>query len=165
MAGLAACKPEIKETGAELKFFDIKGYFKADSTRLRIKAPMVTKTVNHNGKIETEQVKIQNWGTELEPFIASDINKPSWRDSYKIQTGINLLVYTAIDPDVKTRNIMIKKVGGKLIWITIYNHTKNLLYEDKETLTYFPDSLYTIKKWQHVRLMGNDSYDIKAVFN
>lgn len=160
----SSCKPEIKETGAELKFFDIKGYFKADSTRLRIKNPTLVKTVTHNGKAETEQVKISNWGTELEPFISSDINKPAWRDSYSVQDSDGVVVYQAKVPGIKTRRIQIKRSGNKLAWISIYNHTKNMLYEDMETLTYFPDSLYTIQKKQHVRLMGNDNYQIKAVF-
>ncbi|XHR93010.1 hypothetical protein ACFJIV_22110 [Mucilaginibacter sp. UC70_90] len=47
-------------------------------------------------------------------------------------------------------------------WILIYNHTKNLLYETNEKLSYFPDSLYLIQKTQHVKLMGRNDYKVQG---
>jgi len=162
LAVLSSCKPEIKETGAEVKFFDIKGYFKADSARLRVKNPLVTKTVKHNGQSQTKNVKIANWGAELDPFITSDINKPAWRTAYNVQNGENITIYTAKLPELKTREVIIKKTDGKLNWIKIYNHTKNMLYDDAENLTYYPDSLYIISKSQKVRLLGKNSYYVRG---
>jgi hypothetical protein len=49
-----ACKPEIKETGATLKYFDLKEFFKVDSARLVKLNPTVNKTVSHNGESETK---------------------------------------------------------------------------------------------------------------
>lgn len=165
IATISSCKPDIKEAGAPVKFFDIAGYFKADSARLRVKNPAVTKTVIHNGQSQTQKVSIANWGAELDPFITSDINKPAWRDAYNIQTGENIVVYVAKLPELKTREVVIKKVGGQLVWIQIYNHTKNMLYEDTQKLIYFPDSLYIISKSQKVRLLGRNDYYIKGKLN
>ena len=46
----------------------------------------------------------------------------------------------------------------------IVNHTKNMLYENTEKLSYFPDSLYLIQKKQRVRLLGTDTYRISGLF-
>ncbi|NCD68522.1 hypothetical protein [Mucilaginibacter agri] len=159
-----ACKPDVKETTGQYKYFDLKGFINADSTRLNRSNPTVNKTVNHNGASETKNVKIANWGHELSLFASSDINKPSWRQSYTINTAGDSTTYKAITPDLKTRELTVAKTGDKVSCIRIVNHIKNMLYETREVLTYLPDSVYTIDKTQHVILLGNNRYIIKGKF-
>lgn len=162
---IAACKRDSSSSAGSVQFFDIKGYFKADSVRLTKLNPAVTKTVVHNGTTETKKVRIPNWGTELSLFTESDINKPAWKASYDIQNSNDLLIYRAKDPLLKTQRIIIKKEGDQVKWILIFNHTKNALYETAEKLSYFPDSLYLIQKSQQVRLLGKNTYRISGAFN
>jgi hypothetical protein len=162
LLGIASCKRDSNaDTG---KFFDIKGYFKADSARLTQANPLITKTVTHNKIPETQKVHISNWGTELSLFIESDINKPAWRNSYDVRTTGDILIYTATDPALKTQKVVVKKENDQLKWIMIINHTKNILYENTEKLSYFPDSLYLIQKKQSVRVLGTDTYRINGLF-
>jgi hypothetical protein len=163
ISGLPSCKPDIKQSGAVQKYFDISGFFKADTAKLSKLNSPVNKTVTHNGVTENKTVHITNWGQELNLFIQSDINRPAWKNSYKIQITDSLIVYQAKDPDLRTTRIAIKKEGDKVKWILIFNHTKNLLYETREKLSYFPDSAYLIEKWQKVRLMGRNNYRIEGV--
>jgi len=165
ISGLQACKPDIKETGARLKYFDINGYFGRESARLTKQNKPVLKTVKHNGVAESKRLYITNWNTELSLFKASDINKPAWGNSYVVRADSNILIYQANDPKLKTREVMIKLDKGKLKWIVIFNDTQNKLYSDAEKLTYFPDSLYLIEKRQTVRLLGTNRYQIKGLFN
>ncbi len=158
-----ACRPDIKETGAALKYFDLKGFFIADTARLNKINKPVFKTVMHNGVSQSKNVNITNWGQELDLFISSDINKPAWNDSYTATTDGNFLIYRSKDPDLKTREILVKRDGQKVEYMVIYNHEKNILYQTTEKLTYFPDSLYQIEKKQSVRLLGTNKYLIKGV--
>jgi hypothetical protein len=158
-----SCKPDIKETGAKLKYFDIKGFFSADTARLNHLNTQVAKTVSHNGATESKTVKIADWGQELNLFMDADINKPAWQNSYTVLTDGSLLFYKAIDPDLKMREMIIKRDKQKVEWVLIFNRTKNLLYTTTEKLTYYPDSLYLIEKDQHVRLMGNNNYSIQGL--
>jgi len=160
---LPACKPAIKETGARLNYFDLKGYFKTSATQLTAHNKPVFKTAIHNGNSQSKKVNIVNWDMELSLFSASDINKPAWKDSYQVQNAGNTIFYKTKDPELETKQITINMDGGKVKWIMIINHAKNLLYETKEKLTYVPDSMYRIKKWQHVRLLGTNTYDIKGM--
>ncbi|MEO6499800.1 MAG: hypothetical protein ABIN95_12325 [Mucilaginibacter sp.] len=163
---LPACKPEIKETGATGKYFDLKAYFKADSARLSKLPQPILKTVTHNGVTESKKVRIDNWARELNLFSESDINKPAWRDSYQTQQTDHTLIYLATDTTLKTREIIInKKKDGLVQYIAIYNYTKNLLYDTREKLTYIPDSIYKIEKTQHVKLLGNNKYVIIGSLN
>jgi hypothetical protein len=158
----SACKPDIKETGATLKYFDLKGFLNADTTRLNKLNPTVIKTVGHNGSNQTKKVKIDNWGRELGLFMDADINKPAWQNSYNITQDSSTLIYTAKDPALKMAEMVIKRHKQKVKWIMILNNTSNILYTSSERLTYYPDSLYLIQKGQHVRLMGNNFYRIEG---
>jgi len=158
-----ACKPDIKETGAALKYFDIKGYFTAETSRLKKLDKPVVKTVTHNGASETKTIHINNWGTELDLFIGSDINRPAWKDSYTITCSDNFFIYKAKFPELKMRQMVIKKDKDVVKWILIFNRTKNILYQTTEKLSYFPDSLYLIEKDQKVRLMRKNKYKVQGL--
>ena len=162
---LAACKPDVKQTGAALTFFDIQGYFQKDTSVLQKKKPPVLKTVTHNGQTQSKTVHIADWGKELNLFFAADINRPAWKDSYTVVDNSDFLIYKAKDPELQTRQVIIKKGKDKtnVAWLLIYTRTKNFLYQTTAKLTYYPDSLYIIEQQQHVRLMGNNTYMIKGV--
>lgn len=164
---LTSCKPENIQDGAKPKYFDIAGYFKADTAKLHKLNHLTLKTVVHNDSRQTKKVHIDDWGLELSLFIQSDINKPAWRDSYTIQTGKdNAVVYMAKTPELKTREIVItRNKDSSVKWIMIFNASKNILYQTTEVLAYYPDSAYTIKKSQHVRFLGTNNYFIRGTLN
>ena len=164
LCGWYACKPEIKETGAELKYFDLKEYFKNEALRLtRLNTP-VNKTVTHNGASESKKVHMPNWEKELNLFTGSDINKPAWKLSYSVQNTPDSIVYKAKYPELKTREIIIRKKDGKVTAIVIENDTHNILYSTTEKLNYVPGSFYQIDKTQKVKVMGGNNYRIKGSF-
>jgi len=159
-----ACKPEIKETGAELKFFDLKEYFSKEAGRLTKSKPTIYKSATHNNVTESKKLTVDNWPRELNSFTESDINKPAWRASYAADSTANAIVYTAKYPDLKTRRIEIKKDSGRVTGILIQNTIHNILYTTTEKLSYFPGDYYLIEKTQKVKIMGANSYQIKGKF-
>lgn len=159
-----ACKPAIKETGAQIKFFDIKDYFKHEAARLTKLNRDVKKSVEHNGDKDAKKVHIANWDRELNLFTESDINKPAWSRSYAVDSTASNITYKAKFPELKTRYITICRTNGKVTAIEIENDTHNLLYNTTEKLTYLPDTFYQIEKTQKVKVMGGNSYKIKGEF-
>jgi hypothetical protein len=162
---VSGCKPDIKETGAALKYFDIKGFFSSETARLNRSNIFVVKTVIHNNVTQSKKVYIDNWERELDLFIGSDINRPAWKDSYTITVAGDIIIYRAKDPKLKMHQMDIKKNKDKVKWILIFNRVKNPLYQTYEKLSYFPDSLYTIEKDQRVRLMGRNTYLVNGVIS
>lgn len=165
LSAFSACKPDVKETGASLKYFDLDGYFKNEAARLTKADLLVNKSVMHNGATETKKLHIDNWNTELSLFKASDINRPAWKHSYSVVADSDLVIYKALEPELTTREILIKMSSGKVKYMMIINNAHNMLYTTREKLSYFPDSLYLIQKAQTVRFMGVNKYDIKGLFN
>lgn len=162
ISGLYSCKPDVKVSKAN--FFDVKKYFTAEADRLGKLSPVISKSATHNGTTQTKTVNIKNWPAELDLFINSDINKPAWRDSYsEVKTG-DFIIYKAKTDELKTREILIKQVNKKVVYIAIYNRSKNMLYNNSEKLSYFPDSLYQIVKRQQVRVVGTNNYKIEGFF-
>ena len=91
---LPGCKRGPQSLAAP-KYFDVEGYFTAESARLAAINPMVTKTATHNGVTETQKLKIANWAEEFALFKDADINKPAWTNSYKVINENGLLIYRA----------------------------------------------------------------------
>jgi hypothetical protein len=99
-------------------------------------------------------------------FTESDINKPAWRDSYRVVEDSGRISYRALDSNLRTRSIVIKKdIAGKPTQIDIINKTHNLLYQSREHLRYVPDSIYSIDKKQHVILIGDNHYLVSGRLN
>jgi hypothetical protein len=163
-SGYACNKPEIKETGAQLKYFDLKEYFHKEALRLTGQNPLVNKTVAHNGAAENKKTHIGSWAKELNLFTESDINKPAWKLSYDVQANDDSVVYKAKYPELKTREIIIRKKAGQVTAIAIVNKTHNILYNTTEKLIYAPGLYYLIEKMQHVKIMGANNYRIKGEF-
>jgi hypothetical protein len=147
------------------KFRDIRGFFSEEAKRLEKQKTIVNKTVRRNGIFEKKNNISPVWDTELSLFSESDINKPAWRDSYRVHIDSTGTSYTALDNKLRTRSIRIKKNKmDKLIELTVVNRTSNYLYSSSEELLYIPDSLYRIIKIQDVVLLGKNSYEINGIF-
>jgi hypothetical protein len=66
--------------------FDLKGFLDNEIATHLKDVKKVKKTVTVNGKTESKEVEIKDWKEELKPFFNSDINRPAWRDKYKVDT-------------------------------------------------------------------------------
>lgn len=142
-------------------YFSLESYFSGEIDRLTSLDNPVKKTVSINGETESQTLRISNWRHELDPFLGADINKAAWKTSYSIDSIENVLVYRALEPDLKTRKITIEKdSGGQVRRIEMENELVNWIYQSKEQLKYVPDSLYEIKKQQTIRIVGTNEYHI-----
>jgi len=151
------------EDGA-LTYFDIKGYFEQEATRLSQKNPLVYKEIIKNSEKEAQEIRINDWNKEFSFFIESDINKPAWTSSYSVKKNKDTIIYSALDPELRTKQIKLLKNANKLLFLSIKNEATNKLYTSKEELYYFPDSIYKLIKNQQVRIIGENHYQITVKF-
>ncbi len=148
------------EANTDFVYFDIKGYFEKEISRLQKLNPIVNKTVSVNGEVESKSYKIADWSKELDIFVNADINKTSWKGSFKTTTQKGVEIYTSDHKKIPVKRISITWKGNKAGKIEIIIDNKNILYRSQDTLTYCPDSLYEIKKQQKIRLLKNKKYAI-----
>ena len=145
-------------------YFDLDSFFLKEASRLQIINPEVSKSVSRNSVKQTKNVSGITWKNELSLFAESNINKPAWKDSYKIIQNKNELIYQSLDSNLRTREIRISKnKNGAIQKITIENQTINRLYQSYEKLIYIPDSIYQIDKKQHILLIGDNHYRIRGI--
>jgi len=158
----SSCTEDKKAPDGQNAYFDIRGFFTTEADRLNRQNPLIKKHVNHNGKIEEKTLKVTDWKQELDLFISSDINKPSWKNSYTIAKDKNVTTYIAVDTSLKVRKIRLERNGKKISSVQISSRVNNEIYTSAENLNYYPDSLYIIEKEQDVKGLGNNTYKIEG---
>ncbi|WP_343522416.1 hypothetical protein [Pedobacter sp.] len=156
-----SCKQRKEaEAKTDLQYFDIKGYFDKEISRLQKLNPVVNKTVNVNGTAESKTSKMASWAKELAIFVNADINKASWKEGFKATQLDGTEAYTSDNKKIPVKKVSITRNGSEIQKIEILIDNKNILYQSQDTLTYFPDSLYSIRKHQKIRLLKEKKYSI-----
>jgi len=154
---------------ADTPFFDLKSFFEEEARYLEAQNMSIKKVIRHNNTTEEHVTKVDSWDDELKLFSESDINKPSWKDKYTLDStdignGLILLHYKATDKGLNTQVLDVKLADTKVHSIVIIKKTSNQVYEAQQYLTYIPRKSYTIEKIQDVTLFDKDEYNIKAKY-
>lgn len=159
-----SCNLKDKEKANTKTYFDLEDYFEKEAFRLSKKNPTVDKTVFINGKEEQKNIKIKNWEQEFKSFIDADINKASWKGAFNETIAGNLKTYLSHGNKIPVKKLEIVSENNKPISIKVYITNANDLYTSQDSLSYFPDSVYQIKKTQHIKLMETKQYKITGKF-
>lgn len=154
-----------KKQSSALQYFDLKGYITKEASQLKKSNPEIDKTVMVNGATEQKKLKITDWQKELSAFSDADINKSAWEGLFQLHKEKNADVYLSNDDKVPVKSLKVKYVRGKISGIEVLISNSNSLYTSNDTLSYFPDSLYQVKKTQHITLLKEKNYQIKGKFH
>ena len=146
------------------RYFNVKSYISAEAGRLQQANPEISKTVMVNNDEEHKKVKIADWQKELSAFSDADINKSAWKDMFKLQKQKDMEVYTSDNEKVPVKSLSIFYRNGKVRGIKLLISNANLLYTSNDTLSYFPDSLYQVRKTQRIKLLEEKNYRITGQF-
>jgi len=165
LACFSCNKQEKPNANNNLLYFDLKGYFEKEIDRLQEVSPSINKTVSINGAKEQKTLTITDWQKELAIFQNADINKNSWRGSFKITKQGEQSIYSSDNRKIPIKKILVEQQGSKVSKISIIVNNNNILYRSQDTLTYIPDSLYEIKKQQKIRFLAQKNYLIIGKFN
>lgn len=148
------------EANTDLLYFDTKGYFEKEALRLKKINPVVQKSVFINGSVESKSTKIDDWEKELSIFVDADINKTSWKGSFKISKTPDTENYISDNRKIPVKRITVVKLDNKITSIKIIRENKNIIYHSADTLSYYPDSLYEIRKQQKIKMLNPKKYII-----
>ena len=151
----------------ELTYFDIKDYFEKESARLSKTSTFITKTVSVNDSSEAKRTQINNWAKELEIFKDADINKNAWKGLFKISKLGDKQQYTTDNEKIPVKQLTIFYRKGntqapEVSGLQIIVKNSNLLYNSNDTLLYYPDSLYQVKKTQNILFLSSKRYQING---
>jgi hypothetical protein len=163
---LGACTASPrKEQFRAVQYFDLKDYIARESKRLAQLQPEIDKYVEVNTSAEHKKLKIADWQKELSVFADADINKSAWQGLFTLNATGDRKVYQSDNDKVPVKSLSIQYKNGKIFGLQILISTVNSLYTSNDTLSYFPDSLYEVKKTQHIKLLNKKKYHITGKFN
>lgn len=162
---LSSCVQEDQNKKEIETYFSLKNYFENEAERLNKFDLGVDKLVAIDGETEHKQILINDFKNELSIFIDADINKASWRGAFTVKKAEGVEIYTTKNEKIPVKKVEIHYQKNKLKSIQILVITKNILYNSSDTLTYFPDSLYQIKKTQKIKLLKEKKYIVIGKFN
>ncbi len=159
-----SCSQKEENIPQSEPYFNIKNYFEKEADRLTKLSLIVHKTVSIDGVSEQKRVKISDYKKELNTFISSDINKASWRGAFTVKKEEDQTFFTTENEKVPVKKVHIRFKNNSVKSIQIIVQTTNILYHSADTLTYFPDSLYEIKKTQKIKLLKEKKYVVIGRF-
>ncbi|MET1055758.1 MAG: hypothetical protein ABWY16_10665 [Pedobacter sp.] len=154
-----------KKQAAVPQYFDLKGFMDKEVQRLKTLNPEINKTVMVNNTAEDKKLKIADWQKELSAFTDADINKSAWEGLFTRHKNATAEIYKSDNDKVPVKSLTVQYRDHKIFKIQILNSNSNSLYTSNDTLSYFPDSLYEVRKTQHIKLLNVKSYRITGKFN
>jgi len=153
-----------KKHSSTPQYFSIKNFIEQEAKRLQQLNPEIDKTVTVNNAQEHKRLRIADWQKELSGFSDADINKSSWQGLFHLEKSSDQEIYVSNSEKVPVKSLRITYHNGKISELQIINNTTNILYSSNDTLSYMPDSLYEIRKTQHIKLLNEKHYMISGRF-
>lgn len=161
----SSCSNETQEKQKSIvHYFDLNGFIKNETKRLQALTPSVNKSVQVNNKAENRNFDNIDWEKELSVFSDADINKAAWENQFIVSKTEGAEIYKTDKVKIPVKYLEVRYKDAKIHQIQIVMQTSNLLYVSRDTLSYFPDSLYEIKKTQHIKFLQPKSYKIRGTF-
>lgn len=151
----------------EKYYFDLISYFETQVDVLNTLNPDVHKVITKNGEREEKTLSDINWKLELMAFTQADINKPSWKDLYAVDTNIIqngfIVKHTATDKSLTTRSIHVKtNDNNEITKIEISTQPDKKIYFAITHMIYVPGKNYSISTEQNLVLFDKDSFTVNA---
>ena len=137
-----SCKENVLDVNSSKHFFDLKAYAKAQAKVHSKQGMPVIKKVTKGEKSESATLTNLNWEQELEPIAESDLNRPSWKLHYDVDTtqteDAYTITYTSNKEDLVVKRIVIslRKADYYCTSLSIEKSSTNFLYTSWQKIYY-----------------------------
>jgi hypothetical protein len=171
---LMSCENSEVEGNDEKYYYDLKGFINNQIIVLNEKKPKVSKELTMDGHKEVSTTHDVDWKKELELFIQSDLNKPSYRQSYKVIRADSLSYEYILKPgeDLPIRHLDIKldqathqPVAVKALLKSenkIYTSEKNISLTCLKKENLLEVVSYSVVGYQKLAFMKRKSFNVSA---
>lgn len=141
----AACmQVEGPGTATKARFRDLPAYFAGEQHQMKQAGLLFHKVAEQNGERDSLTTgDTAAIASLLKPFTGIDLNKPSLRDQYTVDSvtdefsGARSLSYTAKTPAVNPQQVLLETdSAGNIQSVQMSSRTSNLLYKTSSTLVY-----------------------------
>ena len=133
-----SCESEKKNIDQTKTFYDLRGFIEGQITDLSLEKPVVSKTMAIGKEKSQLSSKDIDWKKELELFIQADINKPAYKNSYKIlrtdSVTYEYLVKANEKIPVQYLKIKLDRPRGLPVEIEALLKSENRLYKSEKKI-------------------------------
>jgi hypothetical protein len=148
------------------KFFDLTGFIQSEAQRLHLNGTKVEKILSVNDQTDTIYPTEFNFQSELAIFEKANINKIAWEDLYTIDSTLNYIRYTALEPSLEVKTLQINKdENGEITSLEIEKSSESPLSSHQQILEYSPLKGYKISSKQKIILAEEKKIEIIVNFN
>ncbi|PUZ27866.1 hypothetical protein DCM91_06590 [Chitinophaga costaii] len=157
-------------TASTERFRDLPAYFASEKKQMEQAGLQFHKLVEQNGvrdSIITSDTGIIS--KLLKPFAGINLNKPSLRDQYILDSvtngfsGARSLSYTARTPEVNPQQVLLETdSSGYIQSVQIISRTSNLLYKTASTLIYEHLKTVSVSTDQQVVLLSPQHLSVQV---
>ncbi|WP_229215151.1 hypothetical protein [Dyadobacter bucti] len=173
-ATLMSCENSEVERNDVKYYYDLKGFINNQIIVLNEKKPKVTKDLIIDGHKEVSTTNDVDWKKELELFIQSDLNKPSYQQSYTVVRADSLSYEYILKPgeDLPIRHLDIKLDSATHQPVAvhallksenkIYTSEKNISLTCTKRENLLEISSYSVAGYQKLAFMKRKSFNVSA---
>jgi len=169
-----SCESEKRNIDQTKTFYDLKGFIEGQITDLNLEKPVVSKTMAIGKEKSQLSSKDIDWKKELELFIQADINKPAYKNSYKIIRADSMTYEYVVNAEekipVRYLKIKLDRPGGIPIEVKAILKSENKLYKSEKKIdlscSYINErariTSYKIEGFQKLITMDEKPFKIEA---
>ena len=153
-----SCHSTIQSTPVK-KEIDLPLFFQNESKNLLANKSKLVKSASKDGIFSSKEISNVDWHKEIFNFLDGiDFNKSAYsKDSIN-----DISSYHQIKGNSDTVIVQLFYTTGRIDSIAVYKSIKNILFSNKEMISYKAGKNYSIQKDQHVLLLGDSKYYIQG---
>ncbi|MBL0047110.1 MAG: hypothetical protein IPP32_03325 [Bacteroidetes bacterium] len=164
---LVGCS-QMEPVNKDLRYFDLQRFYDSEAQKLSASKAQLKKTTLFDGQRNSTILTQPDWHKEFALLMLADINKPAWKNSFRIDTvkhdSTLLIRYTATENHIAVRLLEVTRVMGEVVKIHCKSVADNFVYATTQEMWYAPQEGFRVFGSQKVLWFYEKRYEIKTAF-
>ncbi len=161
---LSACTSEVQKNDTA-QHYSISINKQVEQFKKTFQSNVITKIVLQEGIIEQKKINAEQLLKDINSFKEFDINKPAWKNSYRIIQSLNYTRFESLENKLTLKHIDVYGSLNNPDKIAIYFQNNNNLYYSSKYIQWDLKKSYSIFSIQDVKGMQPDTIYIKCTWN
>lgn len=171
---LIACQhKQMKEESviATTSYFDLADLVQTDIRNNTKNSCSEEKIINVNNQLEKKTINTLDWQKEMQLLLDCDINKPSWKGKFKVDTlwkqdsSLLSITYHTLSNKIQVKRIYIQFANDNTIAnITIDKKISSILFSNRQQIIYQPSKSFTVSSYQKAFFMNDFNSEVEIKY-
>ena len=171
---LIACQhKQMKEESviATTSYFDLADLVQTDIRNNTKNSCGEEKIINVNNQLEKKTINTLDWQKEMQLLLDCDINKPSWKGKFKVDTlwkqdsSLLSITYHSLSNKIQVKRMYIQFANDNTIAnITIDKKISSILFSNRQQIIYQPSKSFTVSSHQKAFFMNDFNSEVEIKY-